>query len=245
MRITRIVAGAVTAGLLGVTPIALTAPAHADGQTYTPTVLAELHATTSPLSAPYAYGGGFYVSGKVADPHGGYDNSGGVAYLQVRTPANPVWTTVAEDTSPSYLFFDAGFRFTSDAELKVYFAGAPAQNAWTDTLLPAESAVITAPVTRKVVFKNPRGTLIKGKVSPDYKKSPIKIHRKAGKKWVKYRTVKTTARSTYRFTLPAPRRGRTQWLITIPGGRDFTDWQTKGYTYSTRTAVSPRAARFR
>ncbi len=212
MRITRLVAGAVTAGLVGVTPIAISAPAHADGQTQTPVITAKLNISSSPYDPPYMYGGGFYVSGSVTDAAGLYDNANfaaDTAYLQVYTASNPVWTTVATDDSPSYLFFDGGFTFTENAQFKVVYSGSPAAGSFDDTFLPGESAIISAPVTRKVAFSNPKGTLIKGK---------------------------------YRFTLPAPRRGKTQWRITVPGNAQFTKWETKGYTYSTRTQIAPKVA---
>ncbi len=240
MRITRLVAGAVTAGLVGITPIAISAPAHADGQTYTPVITATLNISYDP---PYMYGGGFYVSGSITDPNGLYDNGNSAAdaaYLQVYTSSNPVWTTIATDDSPSFLFFDGGFTFTENAQYKVVFTGAPAASANDDTLLAGESIALNAPVTRKVVFKNPKGTLIKGKVTPNYGKKKIKVAKLVGKKWKRFKTFKTTSAGKYRFTLPAPRRGKTQFRITVPGNSQFTTWETKGYTYSARTALSPR-----
>ena len=245
MRITRLVAGTVTAGLLGVTPLAISAPAQADGQTQTPVITANLNVEDSPFEAPYMYGGGFYVSGSVTDAAGLYDNANfaaDVAYLQVYTSSNPVWTTIATDDSPSFLFFDGDFTFTENAQLKVVYSGAPAAGAFDDTFLPGESAVIDAPVTRKVAFSNPKGTLIKGKVTPNYGKKKIKVAKKVGKKWKKYKTFKTTKAGKYRFTLPAPRRGKTQWRITVPGNAQYTKWETKGYTYSSRTQVASKAA---
>ncbi len=243
MRITRLVAGTVTAGLLGVTPIAISAPAHADGQTYTPTVSAELNITNSPYDAPYMYGGGFYVTGTVTDPNGLYDNGNpaGVAYLQVYTSSNPVWTTIGTDEFPSTLFFDGDFTFTENAQYKVVYTGAPARSAVEDTLLPAESVAIAAPVTRKVAFSNPRGTLIKGKVTPDYGKKKIKVAKKVGKQWRKYKTFKTTSAGKYRFTLPAPRRGKWTWRITVPGNAQYTKWETVGSTSRSRMPVAPKA----
>lgn len=241
MRINRLVAGTVTAGLLGVTPIAISAPAHADGQTYTPVITANLNVTDSPFTAPYMSGGGFYVSGTITDPTGIESPSGGQAYLQVLTTSNPVWTTIGTDDSPGFLFFDADYEFTENAHYKVVFTGSTAINQYDDSYVAGESVAIAAPVTRKVVFSNPRSTLIKGKVTPDYGRKKIKVAKKVGKRWVKYKTVKTTAAGRYRFTLPAPRRGKTLFRITVPGNAHYTTWETKGYTYSTRSAVTPRA----
>jgi hypothetical protein len=152
-----------------------------------------------------------------------------------------VWTTIATDEYASYLFFDGDFTFTENAQYKVVFAGAPATSATTDTILAGESVPMVAPVTRKVVFSNPKGTLIKGKVTPNYGKKKIKVEKKVGKKWRKFNTYKTTSAGKYRFTLPAPRRGKTQFRISVPGNSQFTTWQTTGYTYSSRTELAPRA----
>lgn len=240
MRITRLVAGAVTAGLLGVTPIAISAPAHADGQTYTPVITFEINESGLPAQAPFEYGQGFYASGKITDPTGIEGPSGGQAFLQVMTASNPTWTTIATDDSPSYLFFDGDFRFSENAQYKVVFTGSTALGSWDDSYTAGESTAIVTPVTRKVVFKNPKGTVIKGKITPKYKKKPIKVQKKVGKKWKKFRTFKTTKRGTYRFTLPAPRRGKWRWKITVPGNSQFAPWVTVGNTYSYRTPVSPR-----
>ncbi len=241
MRITRLVATTVTAGLIGVTPLAVSAPAHADGQTYTPVITATLNVEDAPFDPPYMYGGGFYVSGTVTDPTGVETPSGGQAFLQIYTASNPVWTTIGTDDSPGYLFFDGDFSFPENAQLKVVFTGATAINQYDDNYVAGESVPIAAPVTRKVVFKNPKGTLIKGSVAPDYGKKKIKVAKKVGKKWKKFKTFKTTSAGKFKFTLPAPRRGKTQFRITVPGNAQFTKWETKGYTYSSRQ-TAPKVA---
>ena len=216
----RLTAGTISAALLGFTPIALAAPANADGQTYTPVITATLNISDSPFDPPYMYGGGFYVSGSITDPTGIEGPSGGQAFLQVLTASNPVWTTIAVDDSPSYLFFDADFIFTENAQYKVVFTGSTALGTWDDSYVAGEST----PTTRKVVFSNPKGTLIKGKVTPNYGTKKIKIQKKVGTKWTRYKTFKTTESGTYRFRLPAPRRGKTQWKKSgSVGGVDLVE----------------------
>ena len=39
---------------------------------------------------------------------------------------------------------------------------------------------MAAPVTRKVKISNPKGTVLKGKITPGYGKSPIKVQKKVG-----------------------------------------------------------------
>lgn len=242
MRITRLVAGTVTAGLIGIVPIAISAPAHADGLTYTPVITATLNVTSSPYEAPYMSGGGFYFSGTVTDASGINTPSGGQAFLQVLTASNPVWTTIGTDDSPGFLFFDADYKFSENAQYKVVFTGSTATSQFDDSYVAGESLATIAPVTRKVAFSNPKGTLIKGKVTPGYGKKKIKVAKKVGKKFKKFKTYKTNKAGKFKFTLPAPRRGKTQFRITVPGNSQYTKWETKGYTYSVRTTLSPRAS---
>ncbi|HEY0645535.1 MAG TPA: hypothetical protein VGD39_19115 [Nocardioides sp.] len=247
MRITRLVAGTVTAGLLGITPLAVTAPARADGQTYTPVVNAKLTITSSPYEAPYMYGGGFYVSGDITDPSGIEHPSGGQAFLQVITASNPTWTTIATDDSPGYLFFDGDFEFTENAQYKVVFTGSTAQGAWDDSYVAGESAPIAAPVTRKVEIGNAKARLtIKGKVKPDYKRKKVKVQIKKGKRFVKFKSVKTTRKSTFQVRLPAPRRGKKLYFkITVPGNTQFASYSEVWYTASYRSSITPRVAPLR
>ena len=108
-----------------------------------------------------------------------------------------------------------------------------------ESYVAGESAVMAAPVTRSVVLKNPKNTLIKGKVTPDYNRKPIKVHKKVGKKWKKYKAFKTSKAGKYSFKLPAPRRGKWKWRISVKGDANFTGWSTVGTTYSYRS-VAPR-----
>jgi hypothetical protein len=247
MRITRLVAGTVTAGLLGVTPIAITAPARADGQTYTPVVNVKLNISDAPYEAPYMYGGGFYVSGDITDPSGIEHPSGGQALLQVITASNPTWTTIATDDSPGYLFFDGDFAFTENAQYKVVFTGSTAQGSWDDSYVAGESTPMAAPVTRKVSIGNAKARLtIKGKVKPDYKRAKVKVQIKKGKRFVKFKTIKTTARSTFQVRLPAPRRGNKLYFkITVPGNAQFAPYSEVWYTASYRSDLTPRVAPLR
>lgn len=231
MRITRLIAGAVSAGLLGVTPLAIQAPAHADGQTYTPVVNVKLNISDSPYEAPYMAGGGFYVSGDITDPSGIEHPSGGQALLQVLTASNPTWTTIATDDSPGFLFFDGDFRFTENAQYKVVFTGSTAQSAYDDSYVAGESVPMVAPVTRKVAISNPKGTVLKGKITPDFGKSKIKVQKKVGKKFKKYRSFTTDKKGRFRFTLPAPSRGKWIWKVTVPGNKKYTAWVNAYTTY--------------
>ena len=231
MRITRLVAGTVTAGLLGITPIAIAAPSQATENLTTTTAI-------EPSTTQAAYGDEFYVNGSVIGSDGGsvYD---GTVTLWKLPAGGAAWEAVATATAGGYLgFYD--LKADGNAQFKITYSGYTAVNTYEDTYAASESLPFTVAVTRKVVFNNPKGTLIKGKVTPNYGNKKIKVQKKVGKKWKKYKTFKTTSAGKYKFTLPAPRRGKTQWKISVPGNTQFTTWETKGYTYSSRTAVAPR-----
>ena len=104
---------------------------------------ATLNISDSPFDPPYTNDGGFYVSGSITDPTGIEGPSGGQAFLQVLTASNPVWTTIAVDDSPSYLFFDADFTFTENAQYKVVFTGSTALGTWDDSYVAGESVPTT------------------------------------------------------------------------------------------------------
>jgi hypothetical protein len=229
MRFTRLVAGLTTAGLLGLAPVAISSPADA----------ATTYATVSSIaaSAPQVtYGDDdLSINGAVTTTAGGSVFYGSVA-LQVYSTKNPVWTTIqTDDTAGSYFFFD--IKPDSNSLYKVVYSGITASNG--DVYTPSESAPVAVGVVRKVVFKNPRSTLIKGKVTPDYDRKPIKVQKKVGKKWKKYKSFKTSRTGTYSFRLPAPRRGKWTWKISVKGDAHYLGWSTTGSTYSYRS-VAPR-----
>ncbi|WP_107771177.1 hypothetical protein [Nocardioides sediminis] len=231
MRFTRLIAGLTTAGLLGLAPVAISSPAEA-AVTYT---------TSSSIAASASqviYGeDDLSINGAVLTAAGGSVYYGSVA-LQVYSAKNPVWTTIqTDDSAGSYFFFD--IKPDSNSLYKVVYSGTTASNG--DVYTPSESAPLAVGVQRKVVLKNPRGTLIKGKVTPDYGKKPIKVQKKVGKKWKKYKTFKTSKAGKYSFKLPAPRRGKWKWKITVKGDASYTTWSTTGTTYSYRS-VAPRVS---
>lgn len=238
MRITRLVAGTVTAGLLGVTPIAISAPAHAVTENRTTTTTIELLYVEPGTAA--AYGDDVALRGTVLDNTGASTYEGTVTLYQI-TAANPAGIAIATVPASGYIAFP-DVKATENSAFKAVYSGYAATATYENNYAASEAVPVALPVTRKVVFKNPKGTLIKGKVTPDYGKKKIKVQKRVGKKWKKFKTFKTTSTGTYKFTLPAPRRGKTQFKISVPGNAQFTTWETTGYTYSSRTAVAPRAA---
>lgn len=207
MRISRLVSGVVVAGLVGVVPVAVSAPANAAALGST---------TTLALSTPaedITYRDSLSFSGNVR----GSDGSaplGGTASLQVFTAAAPVWTTIQTDsTASSYFFSDV--TAGSNAQYKVVFGGAADSR---NTYGPSESAPVSVAVQRKVKAKT-KGLSVIGKVSPDYRKGKVKILVKKGKNFKKYKAFKTDKKG--RFTFRAPKRNGFRFVVSIPGDATF------------------------
>ncbi|HXH79056.1 hypothetical protein [Nocardioides sp.] len=226
MRFSRIITGLTAAGLLGLTPLAVSAPANADGQTYTSNIAFEI----SPAQSLYSYGDDFYVSGSVTGPTAVDTPTGGQAQLQMLTPANPVWTTIAVDDSPGFLYFTGDFKFLSNTQLKVVYTGYTATSQFDDSYLAGESAPLVVPVTYVLNAKTP-GTSIVGKIKPSYKKKKVIIQRKVGKTYKKYRTVRTNNKSAFRVKLPTGKRGKKVFFrVIVKGSSEMTGLAAGFYT---------------
>lgn len=218
MRFTRIIAGAVTAGLVGLAPVAVGSPANA-AVTYTTTA-------TAAASAPgVVYGDDISINGAVTDVNGGSVYTG-TASLQVYSAKNPVWTTIQVDESAgSYFFFDV--KPDSNSQYKVVYSGITETNG--DVYLPTESAPVSVAVQRKVKANN-RVTTFFGKITPDYAKKAVKVERKFGKNWRKYKVIKTDKKGKWRIKLPAPSRKKTFWRFSIADDANFVGWSATGWT---------------
>ena len=226
MRITRLVAGTVTAGLLGITPIAISAPAQAAVTVVTATSL-------SSTQVEYTYGDRIFFDAAVTtnDPNNAY--APGAATLYMKRGGSETWEAVSSDEGVSYLYF-TDLTAVANAQYKVVYPGGT--DGTGDVYLPSESPVFSISTARKMTIKNPRGTFVKGKISPDYKKKKILIQKKVGKKWKKFRTLKTNKKSQFQTTLPATRK-RTYWRFLAKGNAEFATASFEGSTIRYRSAA--------
>ena len=221
MRMPRLITGLVAAGLLGVTPLAVSAPAQATDNLTTVTELT--------VSQPgIVYGDDVYFQGRVTGSDGLGASDGTVA-LQVLTPANPVWTTVAsDDYAGIFSFYD--IAPASNAQYKVVYSGYAATTTFEDNYAPSESAPLAVGVARAIKGKTP-GLRVVGKVKPEYKKAKVKVLRKVGKKYKPFKTVKTNKKSKFSVKLPAGKRGkRLYFRLYIPGNATFSATAADYYT---------------
>ncbi len=214
MRFTRIITGTVTAGLVGLVPIAVGSPASATDNLTTTTTIS----TSSEV--PITYGDDITLSADVAASDGASAYRGTVT-LQVYTPANPVWTTVATSDS-TYESFEV--KPTTNAAYKVVYSGYTATSTFEDNYAASESAPFEVGVERKAAFKTP-GLFLVGKITPDFGKEKVVLKRKQGKKFVAWKKVKTNKKG--QFKVKAPNKRGFKFSVTIPGDADyvgFTDF---------------------
>ncbi|HSF35793.1 MAG TPA: hypothetical protein VLA70_06750 [Nocardioides sp.] len=236
MRTTRLIAGTVSAALLGLTPIAIAAPSQA-GPTWTTTT------TATPDATALTYGDDLYVTVDVAGSDG-LGPSSGTSTLYAMEAGSSTWVPVATGAYPGSDFYPVKPRVTTT--YKVVFNGytEPVQTEYSDNYTPSESVPFTVGVARKVTIGKAKARLtIKGKVKPDYKRSKVKVQIKKGKKYKKFKTVKTNKKSAFQVRLPAPRRGNKLYFkITVPGNEKFLAYSEVWYTSSYKAPLARSAA---
>ena len=222
MRMPRLITGLVAAGLLGVAPLAVSAPAQAANLTTVSTL--EVDDTL------VSYGEDLSFSGRVTASDGTLASDGTVS-LVVRTPSNPAWTVVATDDYPGSYFF-SGVKPSSNSEFMIVYSGYTATASFEDTYAASQSVPVAVGVARAIKAKTP-GLRVVGKVTPDYAKSKVKVFRKVGKKYKPFKTVKTNKKSKFSVKLPAAKRGKKLFFrLYIPGNAEFAATIDDYYTYS-------------
>lgn len=224
MRITRLVAYTVTAGLAGITPIAIAAPSQAADSWTTQTV-------ATPSETKLVYGDDLYVSVDLSSSDGYSPSSAdGTVTLMGMEAGSTTWVPVATAENTYASFYDV--KPTATTTYKVVYSGFtdPDQGQFGDNYAPSESPTFTVQVARKITYPN-SGFVIKGKVTPDYakKKIVIKVSRKQNKGYKSFKTIKTTSTGKYKVTLP--RRGGTwYWSFVVKGD---TKYLANGFVWKT------------
>lgn len=219
MRFNRIIAGTITAGLVGFVPVALSSPADAATVDLTTTTT-----VTTSSQMPITYGDEIRLSADVAASDGSSAYKGTVS-LYVSTPAVPTWTLVANGTS-TYESFSV--KPQTNASYKVVYSGYAATSTYENNYVAGESAPIAVAVQRKVNLKTKRLVVI-GKVKPDFGKKKVVIKRKKGKKYVAFKKIKTNKKGAFRFK--APGKKGFKFSVTIPSDTNYIGYTQKYYVY--------------
>ena len=222
MRITRLVVGTASVGLLGLVPVAVAAPGNATVTLTTTTVAA---ASETELE----YGDDISVSNDIDGSDGSSVYKGVSTLLALEAGAADYVPVATAEGSAS--FYDV--KPNKNTTYKVVYAGYTATTTYEDTYTPSESAPFTVTVARKITAPS-SGFVLKGKVTPDYAKKKIKISvsKKQKKGFKSFKTIKTDKKGKYKVTLPK-RGGTWYWLISVKGDDSY---EATGYVW--RTFVS-------
>lgn len=208
MRFTRIIAGTITAGLVGLVPVAVSSPASATDNLTTATTV------TSYSEVPITYGDEITLSADVAASDGASAYKGTVS-LYASPPGAAAWTLVATGTG-TYDSFDV--KPTANTDYMVAYSGYTATSAYEDNYAPSQSAPFAVTVKRTAVFKTP-GLFLVGKIKPDFAGKKVILKQKKGKKYVAWKKVKTNSKGQFR--VKAPNRSGFKFSVTIPSDANY------------------------
>lgn len=246
MRLSRPLVGALSAALLGVTPVALTAgPAHAATVDHASRIQLDAQA-----KSVYRYGDNVTVSGRVV-VEGKGSCAGGAAWcrppetagsvtLQRLNAGSSTWSTVATWSSES---IDFSFPTTAwqNATYRVSYSG----GAITGHTFAASDTGRAIAVSRDPNGRvaQPGGRLIfRGNVDPGFARRYVVVQtRKCSRcAWRTYKRVKTTATGAYRTGIFAPRSGRMYWRSKVRGTSPAftTGYSEVWYTYKSSFRVA-------
>lgn len=227
MRIRRLLAAVTTAALAGpaLAVVATTAPASA--ATATHIVGSDGGAwikASSYRSQPGVpvYGDTLSLSINVVTDTGDQVFDGSLT-VQRQLAGQSSWTTVATSTS-AYIY--ESVKAAGNATYRVVYSGS-------GDYAPSSDAV-AAKIQRKIEYKNvgTRKVMLAVKVSPKFR-GAVAIFKQQGKKWKKFKTVRTNSKGRFTTPLPAPRKGKYFWKMEIRSSKTFAKSQTgKFYTYS-------------
>ncbi len=224
MRMKRLFAGVLSAALLGMIPVAISA-APAQAATYTTRVTAEMSYTK------IVAGRDISITGKTEFSNGsvwGQVPFGtGRVDLQRQFKGSSTWTTIDTDEyGDSFYFYPV--KATQNATYRVVYVGGT-KDGHTYTEASASKALkVTRDLGDKIA-----NLKLQGKVKPDYKKKKVTIQVKAKKngKWKKYATVKTNKKGKWARKLPAKSKC-TYWRAFTKGDKKFVK-SFSNYSYYT------------
>lgn len=189
--------------------------------------------TVSKLSAEkrigeYGANLGLYLNSTTttAAPVNGSDRVwAGTAHLQMKPKGSSTWKTIASDASPGYQYFD-NVKFTGNATYRVYYQGTFYDDYPEDvTYGDSYSNEVVIKTTRTLTVKNiSKGGTLRGqfKATPKFGGKKFVFHKKVGKKWKKYKTVKANTKGVAKVTFAAKRGKKTFYRVTVPGNSQFT-----------------------
>jgi hypothetical protein len=141
--------------------------------------------------------------------------------VQRQLAGQSTWTTVASADS-AYIY--KSIKAVGNASYRVVYSGSGDYSP--------SSAGVVAKVQHKMDITGTSGRQagLKGKASPKYH-GKIAILKKDGKKWKKFKTIRSDKKGHFSVKLPAPRKGKFFWKLTIKSSKAFAP--TTSATYYT------------
>jgi hypothetical protein len=139
-------------------------------------------------------------------------------------------TTVASNTS-AYVYDN--FTARGNATYTVTYAGGTSGSGSTAvSYAPTALTIAGPPVQRKLTTTTISGKRagFKGKLSPAVK-TKITVLKKHGKKFKKFKVLRSKKNGRFTVVLPAPRRGKFHWRIIFAGDSQFVASAIQGTTY--------------
>lgn len=224
MHLTRILAGALSAALLGLVPVALaSAPAHAASYT----TVTQIGASRNLIEYKGNYKPYLEASVRTSDGQSVY-------YGDVDLQANVAgagFKTIRTVKASGYLSFSDVIPTKNTTYRVIYKGGASSY----DSFSGSTSKSLTIKVARKFTLKrtnNRRAYVYKGRVFPEFNRKFIKIQvSKREKKGFKaFKKIKTNKKGQYTLRLPN-RKGTWYWRVTAPGNKRYAanGWTIKTY----------------
>lgn len=211
MRLTRILAGVLSAALVGLVPVSLAAPAHAADLTTVTT----LQASTPLLEYKSGYSPFLNASVKASDGTSVY---AGTVDLYA-SEAGGAWKKVSSKTASGYVSFSDVIP-SKNTRYRVSYNGG---SNYSNTYSASQSGEVAIRVARKFTAKgNNRTFVVKGKVTPQYgkKKIVIKVSKKEKKGYKKFRTIKTNKKGAFKVKLPK-RKGTWYYSFATKGDKSY------------------------
>jgi hypothetical protein len=230
----RLLVGLLSAALLGLVPVALAGPAHAAPDT-------RIQAQ-SPRKA--TFGAKFSVTGQVQHNDGSswetVPSESGSVKLQRRLKGRTTWKTLeVDDYGNSFYFYPV--KAVANATYRLQYSGGTDYEGVTYS---PSKATQQLKVRRAIPVKVTDRLVMKGKVKPAWKRKPVIIQKRKGKRWVRYAKVRTNKKSRFHKKLHAVRR-KTFFRAFVKKNKQYVAstsdvWWTKRLSRTTAPRVSAR-----
>lgn len=214
MRLTRLIAGTVTAGLLSLAPIAAIAPA---AQANVPTTL-QVQSSYKMLT----YGMTTSVRAAVtATDSRGYTAGVGVGTVSLQTKvAGKAWKTIKTATASSYVSFGQ-IKPKEHTQYRISYTGG--RDSYGNVFNGGVSKAVTVKVRRSLKTNGSKKTfIVKGKVAPKFakKKVTVQVSKKENKGYKKFKTLRTDKNGRFKIRLPR-RKGLNYYKFIVKKDKRF------------------------